>query len=137
MEEIQIFAPSSEWPRIRDDPRFIELMRLARVANSLALAYGPLQSDPEDQSVHARREPTLGTGGRVEPILDGEPLAARVAARLAGPRLDALVDTMATLQPEAAVSGDAAIQHLPPSRRAGTKPVLIEGLNSASDALSM
>ena len=89
--------------------------------------------DPAPAGNDARREPTLGAGGRVEPILDGEPLVARVAARLAGPRLDALVDTMATLQPEAEVSGDAAIQHLPPSRRAGTKPVLIEGLNSASD----
>ncbi|RZT93621.1 cell division protein FtsZ [Rivibacter subsaxonicus] len=79
-----------------------------------------------------RREPTLGVAGMVEPQAADESPAARAQRRSAGPRLDALVDTIATLQPEAAVSGDAAIQHLPPSRRAGTKPVLIEGLNSAS-----
>jgi hypothetical protein len=84
-------------------------------------------------TVDERREPTLGVAGLVEPPAADDGLAARAARRSAGPRLDALVDTIATLKPEAAVSGDAAIQHLPPSRRAGTKPVLIEGLNSASD----
>ncbi len=44
-------------------------------------------------------------------------------------RLDPLIDAIATLAAEAPVSGELALSHLPPSRRAGTKPVLIEGLN--------
>jgi hypothetical protein len=45
-------------------------------------------------------------------------------------RLDALVDGMATLAVEVQVSGDMALSHLPPSRRAGGKPLMIEGLNA-------
>jgi len=45
-------------------------------------------------------------------------------------RLDALVDSIATLTVEAPVSGATVVAHLPPTRRAGGKPFLIEGLNS-------
>ena len=45
-------------------------------------------------------------------------------------RLDALIDCIATLAVEAPVSGMVAMAHLPPTRRAGGKPFLIEGLNS-------
>lgn len=54
------------------------------------------------------------------------------AARRTSPRLDALIDVIATLHLEAPVSGDAASQHLPPSRRAGGKPFAIEGLNTVT-----
>jgi hypothetical protein len=47
-----------------------------------------------------------------------------------GPRLDALVDAIATLTLDAPMSGDHILLHLPPSRRAGSKPVLVEGLRS-------
>jgi len=57
---------------------------------------------------------------------------ARQAARRASLRLDGLIDVIATLHLEAPVSGDAAIAHLPPSRRAGSKPFAIEGLNTNS-----
>ena len=53
------------------------------------------------------------------------PFAAR---RLA--RVDALIDAIATVAPEAPVTGELALQHLPASRRAGTKPFHIEGLNA-------
>jgi hypothetical protein len=59
-DDVQIFAPEADWPRIRDEPRFLELMRLARVANSLALAYKPLMVPVEDQSPEARRERFVG-----------------------------------------------------------------------------
>src|SRR5690242_5252378 len=39
---------------------------------------------------------------------------------------------LAVVTPEAPVSGELALQHLPGSRRAGTKPFHIEGLNSES-----
>ncbi len=45
-------------------------------------------------------------------------------------RLDALIDSIATLTLEAPIGGCVAIPHLPPTRRAGGKPFLIEGLNS-------
>ena len=93
------------------------------------------------------RQAEGGDGGRQEPTLaaaDGtaapHPDAAAEAAspftelRPAAPRrtarLDPLIDAIATLTLEAPVSGDMALLHLPPSRRAGTKPFLIEGLNA-------
>lgn len=54
--DTQVVATAQQWSSIRGDPRFIELMRLARVANSLTLAYRPLLSSVHDQSPMARRE---------------------------------------------------------------------------------
>ena len=48
------------------------------------------------------------------------------------PRLDALIDAIAPLALEAPVSGELALAHLPPTRRAGSKPFYIEGLNAES-----
>ena len=48
------------------------------------------------------------------------------------PALDPLIDVIAALQPEHVVSGDAALAALPPTRRAGSKPFAIEGLNEAT-----
>ncbi len=46
------------------------------------------------------------------------------------PRLDALIDAIVPLALEAPVSGDAVLAHLPPTRRAGSKPFYIEGLDT-------
>ena len=46
------------------------------------------------------------------------------------PRLDALIDAIVPMALEAPVSGDMSLQHLPPSRRAGSKPFYIEGLDT-------
>ncbi len=69
----------------------------------------------------------------------GEPMPAEAALpelRPAAPRktarLDPLIDAIATLALEAPVTGDLALVHLPPSRRAGTKPFLIEGENATT-----
>jgi hypothetical protein len=45
-------------------------------------------------------------------------------------RLDALVDAIAPITLEALISGEMLLTHLPPSRRAGSKPMLIEGMNA-------
>jgi len=50
--------------------------------------------------------------------------------RRGGPRLDALVDAIATLTIESPLSGDHILLHLPPTRRAGSKPVLVEALRA-------
>jgi len=48
------------------------------------------------------------------------------------PRLDALIDAIAVLTLDAPIGGGQLLAHLPPTRRAGTKPFLIEGLNADS-----
>jgi hypothetical protein len=47
-------------------------------------------------------------------------------------RIDALVDAVVPITLEASLSGDALLPHLPATRRAGSKPFLIEGFNPAS-----
>lgn len=54
----------------------------------------------------------------------------RHAARRAAPRLDALIDALVPLALEAPITGELALAHLPPTRRAGSKPFYIEGLDT-------
>ena len=74
-----------------------------------------------------------GLGGRSAEQTDFDPTALALGQRPAAPRktarLDPLIDAIATLALEAPVTGEQALLHLPPTRRAGTKPFLIEGLN--------
>ncbi len=71
---------------------------------------------------------------RVEPGFDASatalPAETRPLKRAA--TIDALIDAIATLALDAPVSGDMVLAHLPPSRRAGSKPVFIEGLDAES-----
>ena len=78
---------------------------------------------------------SLLTQQRVEPAL-GEALAAppapedrRAPAARRQARLDALVDAIVPLSLEAPISGEMILSHWPATRRAGTKPFYIEGLN--------
>jgi hypothetical protein len=111
----------------------------ARKANPLKA----MQAAPPPGASHSRRESSAGgSAERHEPHLgtttdagldtqpmDAEPslLPRRTAYVL---RVDALLDAIASLTVEAPVSGDMALSHLPHSRRAGSKPFLIEGLNA-------
>lgn len=61
---------------------------------------------------------------------DTLPMVTRAATRRPSLRLDGLIDVIATLHLEAPVSGEAAAAHLPATRRAGSKPFAIEGLNT-------
>jgi hypothetical protein len=80
--------------------------------------------------------PAAPAGGeRVEPSLGHEALPAaepRPAAARRAARLDALIDAIVPLALEAPVSGEAVLAHLPPTRRAGSKPFAIEGLDADS-----
>ena len=84
-----------------------------------------------------RQEPSFDTGlapptgGPIEPTLTGDPLPPLPASmpQAVRPGLDPLIDVIATLNIEGVASGDAAIAALPPTRRAGTKPFAVEGLN--------
>lgn len=74
-----------------------------------------------------RMEPTLS--GQLDPSSDeSRPLPTASLRRQA--KVDALIDAIATITPDAPITGELALQHLPGSRRAGTKPFHIEGLNA-------
>jgi hypothetical protein len=68
----------------------------------------------------------------IEPKLGNETptIAEIVRARRQSTRIDALIDAIASVNVDSPVSGEMAIAHLPGSRRAGTKPFHIEGLNT-------
>ncbi|MEO6973011.1 MAG: cell division protein ZipA C-terminal FtsZ-binding domain-containing protein [Rhodoferax sp.] len=70
---------------------------------------------------------------RTEPTFDDD-LATRAPLPVLEkrPGMDALIDVMAAISLEAPVSGDAALAAMPPTRRAGSKPFAIEGLNEAT-----
>jgi hypothetical protein len=92
---------------------------------------------PEQAPVEPR-EPVLDGGPvsneRIEPSAGApeEPEAPLPVALPRRPslRIDALIDAIATLTLEAPVSGEMVLAHQPPTRRAGSKPFLIEGLNT-------
>jgi len=75
---------------------------------------------------------------QIEPVLtpsagavgEGDIVLSRAAARRASPRLDALIDAIAALRLEAPLAAELVLAHLPHTRRAGSKPFLIEGLNA-------
>jgi hypothetical protein len=75
---------------------------------------------PDGEAAHAAEAATA---------IPSVPAAPRLARRTV-PRLDALIDALVTLRLDAPVSGELATAHLPPTRRAGGKPFLIEGLNA-------
>jgi len=104
----------SAWSARREQPR---------------LAQPPLPVEPV-----LRTEPTMGDAAPAEedPVqaLDEEPRPLPVVIPRRQVKVDALIDAIATITPESPVTGDLALQHLPGSRRAGTKPFHIEGLNA-------
>jgi hypothetical protein len=53
------------------------------------------------------------------------------------PPLDALIDVIAPIEVDSAVSGDAALAALPATRRVGTKPFAVEGLSDVSGEWEM
>jgi len=85
----------------------------------------PRQPEGAAVAVHPM-EPTLPR----EPVFDNdEPTLPPVEKK---PPLDALIDAIAPIALEAPASGEAAIAALPPTRRAGSKPFAVEGLNEAT-----
>jgi hypothetical protein len=77
-----------------------------------------------------RQEPSLSGDEPAAPAAEAVPAAVVRAAPWRGARLDPLIDAIAPIALQAPVSGDAVVAHLPPSRRAGTKPFHVEGLDA-------
>jgi hypothetical protein len=89
----------------------------------------------------APRRPELSApagGERVEPSLAGDgavpatPPPAELRPLRKPLRIDALIDAIAPMSLEQPITGDMVLAHLPPSRRAGSKALLIEGLDADS-----
>ena len=103
-------------------------------------AWAARQADPKRAERAEPREPVMGDAPPPVPADADSPLLGVLQApgperrpnRRMVPRLDALIDSIATLSLEVPISGAQAIAHLPTTRRAGGKPFLIEGLNSAT-----
>lgn len=87
-----------------------------------ALAAAP----SEAEATAERLEPSLGD----EPEPAAPPELRPPALRRGTVRLDALIDAIAPLTLESPVTGEMLLTHLPPTRRAGSKPFYIEGLDS-------
>lgn len=87
-------------------------------------------------------EPVMGDMPSADPSPDSAPVITvdaddkpvspltASAPRRAVQRIDALIDAIATLTLESPVSGDLVLTHQPTTRRAGSKPFLIEGLDA-------
>ncbi len=86
---------------------------------------GPRRALP----VEPQMEPQLAPEGEAA---DAQALPELAKPRKPSARIDALIDAIAALSLDAPISGEMAISHLPGSRRAGTKPFHIEGLNAVS-----
>ena len=65
-----------------------------------------------------------------EGVEAGDAAVVKRALRRGVPRLDALIDALVPLRLDAPISGELALAHQPPTRRAGGKPFYIEGLDA-------
>ncbi|MBV8035750.1 cell division protein ZipA C-terminal FtsZ-binding domain-containing protein [Roseateles sp.] len=93
---------------------------------------GPKRALPPLEEPHFDAPPvSTDVAAEVEELEVTLPAVARPLRRPSA-RIDALIDAIATITVEQPVTGDLALQHQPGSRRAGTKPLQIEGLNAAS-----
>ncbi len=107
----------------------------------------PRPTEPEaSPEAPARQEPgfdgvgsaSIGPDDGVEPSFDGHSVDLKDALQMPLPPaerrggLDPLIDAMAPIVADQLTSGDAAIAAMPPTRRAGSKPFAVEGLNEAT-----
>jgi hypothetical protein len=89
---------------------------------------------PADSLPGERTDPALGIDGD-SAELDTQPDLGASVRR--APRLDALIDALVPLTLDAPVAGDAVLAHMPTSRRAGSKPFYVEGLDAVSGEWGM
>ena len=99
----------------------------------------PMLATPETREDDPLTQaPSDVSGERQEPSFDSDSelgLLSNLASLMAidkKPGLDALIDVMAPIAVDADVSGEAALSAMPATRRAGSKPFGVEGLNIAT-----
>lgn len=92
----------------------------------------PRQADPHREPMATDLEPTLDATLNMRPAVGQDPVLDDGFANLPLPErkiaLDALIDVMALIEVDQAVSGDAALAALPLTRRVGSKLFMVEGL---------
>ena len=77
-------------------------------------------------------EPVMTSAAPAATAAAHDPLSTRAPTHRASVKLDPLIDAIATLRLDSLVSAEFALHHLPPTRRAGSKAYLVEGLNADS-----
>ncbi len=85
----------------------------------------PEPSAPQTDDAMRLREPVLDAAA-----LDGAGFTLPIAEKK--PSLDALIDVLASIELEAPLSAEAVLAALPPTRRVGSKPFMIEGQNDTT-----
>lgn len=135
---LALIVAYNAWTTHRNAPK-----RALPQEDERAPAEPALRQEPSfDASVTPMPAEGGDTGLPVEPVIAGGPHAVdpREALHLPvppatherRPSLDPLIDVIAPMAIEGVASGDAAIAALPTTRRAGSKPFGIEGLNEAT-----
>jgi hypothetical protein len=76
------------------------------------------------------REPSFDAPLSTAAAADALAAAPPRRAPAPGASLDALIDAIATITLEAPIAAELALAHLPPTRRVGSKPLAIEGLDA-------
>jgi hypothetical protein len=102
-------------------------------------AWSTRKNAPRQAEAMPQAEPIVDISApvsRIDPDFDptmGGPLPAPEKK----PALDALIDVLTPIALEGPVSGEAALAAFPPTRRAGSKPFAIEGLNESTQQWEM
>jgi hypothetical protein len=100
---------------------YLWLARKSRPRQAEPTAPGPVEDfDREPTLDHAALEADFEDPGFVIPVPEKKPA------------LDALIDVIAPIALDGPVSGDAVLAALPPTRRVGSKPFAVEGLNTSN-----
>lgn len=86
---------------------------------------------PDAMRFAAETQAAPSDGVAADPVDDspGLTLPAVRSARRAPARLDALIDVLVTVQLDNPATGELVLAHMPTTRRAGSKPMAIEGLS--------
>jgi hypothetical protein len=89
-----------------------------------------LQASPASDAPSSgeRIDPTMGSVQGLNLGADHAAVTLPAASVKRVARIDALIDAIAPLALDQPMSADAVLAHMPASRRAGSKPMLIEGL---------
>jgi len=119
------------WLTRKNEPRQPDVVKDADASSQIPRH----QDDPEDRPILHVDPREFGSGEqqeRHEPLFDPElPAPSALPSQMIERRgsLDPLIDVIAPVSLDGLTSGDAALAAMPPTRRAGTKPVAVEGLN--------
>ena len=91
----------------------------------------PRQAEPESRFGVAYAQDEAGSAS------DGEPVLLPLPVMEKKPTLDPLIDVIAPISLDAPIAGEAVLAVMPGTRRVGSKPFAIEGLNVARQQWEM